>query len=141
MMHYRISKEFTFDMAHALSTYDGKCRNVHGHTYRLVVTVAGTPVGQSGDAQCGMVMDFHRLKELVQREILDAFDHALVLSEGNPIVVEGTAKIMRFPFEPTTENLLSHFASILSPALPQGVVLSSLRLHETPTSWVELCFD
>lgn len=64
-----ISKEFTFDSAHFLTHYHGKCENLHGHTYRLRVTVDG-PVGEDG-----MVVDFKELKSLVKEKVIDRYDH------------------------------------------------------------------
>ncbi len=64
-----VSKEFTFDAAHFLTKYQGKCERLHGHTYRLRVTVEG-PVGDDG-----MVMDFVELKKLVREKVIDRYDH------------------------------------------------------------------
>ena len=64
-----VSKEFTFDSAHFLTKYQGKCENLHGHTYRLRVTVEG-PVGEDD-----LVMDFVELKRLVKERVIDRYDH------------------------------------------------------------------
>jgi 6-pyruvoyltetrahydropterin/6-carboxytetrahydropterin synthase len=64
-----LSKDFTFDSAHFLTKYHGKCENLHGHTYKLRVTVEG-PVGEEG-----MVMDFKELKAVVKEKVLDRYDH------------------------------------------------------------------
>lgn len=129
-------------MAHALWMYDGPCRNVHGHSYRLYVTIAGRPADEPGSPKNGMVMDFTDLKAIVKREIVDTFDHAVVVSSsygeekttmfrslfGNTVVTE---------FQPTCENLVAHFADRIRPLLPVGVKLFSLRLFETATSYAE----
>ena len=73
-MILRLTKEFSFEMAHALPAYEGKCRNIHGHSYRLFVTVEGTPLMQDGSPTDGMVMDFHSLKECVEESIVEPFD-------------------------------------------------------------------
>lgn len=66
----KISKEFTFDAAHFLKDYHGKCENLHGHTYRMRVTVEGDIKPN------GLVMDFAEIKRIVNEKIIDKFDHA-----------------------------------------------------------------
>ena len=155
MMTLRLTKQFSFEMAHALPAYEGKCRNIHGHSYKLFVTVEGSPspAGQEGlplPGQ-GMVIDFHGLKECVEKAIVEPFDHALVLPRIDgmyPEVLPGqptveplggySAKLIMVDFLPTTENLLIHFAHLLRGGFPPGVRLYSLRLYETETSCAEL---
>lgn len=134
-MKMLLTKKFTFEMAHALDGYDGKCANLHGHSYHLEVTVEG---GAQPDN--GMVIDFHAIKDIVQKAVIDRFDHALVLKEGSTIISSGTSmpNLIRVPFNPTTENLLVHFAQLLEPQFPDGTRLHSLRLAETETSVAEL---
>ena len=79
MTKIRITKEFVFDMAHALSNYDGKCKNIHGHTYKLFVTLIGIPCEDCSSPKNGMVLDFGDLKNIVKIPIVDVFDHALVV--------------------------------------------------------------
>jgi 6-pyruvoyltetrahydropterin/6-carboxytetrahydropterin synthase len=138
----RVTKEFTFEMAHALWDYDGPCRNVHGHSYRLFVTLSGTPVGETGNPKNGMVIDFTDLKSIVKKEIVNLFDHAVVVSRrydkekmemftkmfGNTVLVD---------YQPTCENLVSDFADRISRQLPPGVKLHSLKLYETARSYAE----
>ena len=76
----RVTKEFAFEMAHVLWNYDGPCRNVHGHSYRLFVTLSGTPVNDPENPKNGMVIDFTDLKRIVKKEIVNVFDHAVVVS-------------------------------------------------------------
>lgn len=75
----RVTKEFTFEMAHALWNYDGPCKNVHGHSYRLFVTLSGSPVDDASDPKNGMVIDFSDLKRIVSEEIVRIFDHAVTV--------------------------------------------------------------
>ncbi|MDX9928508.1 MAG: 6-carboxytetrahydropterin synthase [Bacteroidales bacterium] len=138
----RVTKEFGFEMAHVLNNYDGPCRNVHGHSYRLFVTVAGSPVSDPGSPKLGMVIDFGDMKKIVRREIVDLFDHSVVVSTlepedriasfrslfGNTVVVD---------YQPTCENLVADFAARIVEHLPAGVILHSLRLFETATSYAE----
>src|SRR5210317_1698686 len=80
----RITKQFDFETGHALYGYDGKCKNVHGHSYKLSVTVIGHPISDSGNVKFGMVIDFTDLKEIVTTEIVDQFDHATVFNKNTP---------------------------------------------------------
>lgn len=144
-MLLRLTKQFTFEMAHALPAYEGKCRNIHGHSYKLFVTVEGTPLRQQGAPTDGMVMDFSAIKRVVEERIVSLFDHALVLPrlEGKPLDGEESlggfaARIIPVDFQPTTENLLLHFARLLDGQLPAGARLHSLKLYETETSCAEL---
>ena len=139
----RLTKEFSFESAHALWGYDGKCREVHGHSYRLFVTVKGEPIADPTSPKLGMVMDFGELKAIVAREITDRLDHSFVMRRTAE--AESLAEVMKSQFtnvilvdyQPTCENMLQDFAARLKAALPEGVELHSLRLHETATSYAE----
>jgi 6-pyruvoyltetrahydropterin/6-carboxytetrahydropterin synthase len=138
----RISKEFTFDMAHALLGYDGLCKNIHGHSYTLVVTVIGTPIQDATSPKIGMLIDFKDLKNLIKKQIIDRFDHALVLNNGSPkdlvdLLIKNYDKIVLLDYQPTTENLIAEMASTIQSLLPKNLKLFSLRLRETPTSYAE----
>ena len=140
-MKLRLTKQFDFQMAHTLSAYPGKCRNIHGHNYRLFVTVENEKECEKSiqtDYDNGMLMDFTALKSLVENEIIEVFDHAFVVPQDSPYAsIENTKKIV-LPFQPTCENLLLYFAKLLNDKLPEGVRLHSLKLHETETSFAEL---
>jgi 6-pyruvoyltetrahydropterin/6-carboxytetrahydropterin synthase len=142
MTRIRITKEFTFDMAHALWNYDGLCRNIHGHTYRLAVTLIGEPSTDSSSPKLGMVIDFSDLKDIVKKPVVERFDHALVLHRTHhlsallaPAVTHD--KIILVDYQPTCENLLVDFVTIIKRNLPGEVTLHSVKLHETPTSYAE----
>jgi len=136
MEQVRITRKFTFEMAHLLWQYDGACKNVHGHSYKLFVTVAGRPLCQKGHPKDGMVMDFKKLKALVREQITSHFDHALALSADVPVKVAEalrpvSPRIVTLPFQPTSENLVLHFVDILKQHLPAGVTLLTVELFET----------
>ena len=147
-MLLRLTKQFSFEMAHALPAYEGKCHNIHGHSYKLFVTVEGAPLQQQGAPTDGMVLDFHQLKEIVNRHIVEQFDHALVLprkgqepddNTDSPTQLGGyAAKLILVDFQPTSENLLLHFARLLNGQLPAGTRLHSLKLYEPEPSCAEL---
>lgn len=139
----RVTKEFTFDMAHALFNYDGPCKNIHGHTYRLQVTVAGYANQDPQNVKCGMLLDFGQLKKIVTEKIIETYDHALVLNEAMPASLKASChavseKVHFVPFQPTCENLLLDIKFKLQAALDNdGFILKAVCLHETPTSWAE----
>ncbi len=142
MSRIRLSKEFRFEMAHALWNYDGLCKNIHGHSYILRVTVIGTPINDDNHVKNGMVMDFGDLKRIVNEQIVDRLDHTVVLNEKSPYqkVLElpqmGGRHVIT-PYQPTCENMLVDFAERIKSNLPQNVELHSLRLHETANSFAE----
>ena len=135
-----LTKQFTFEMAHALPGYDGKCANIHGHSYHLEVTIQGLPIHDPTSPKNGMVADFGDIKQLVQQHILNHFDHALVLPRHSTLAqtLADQPNLIPVDFQPTTENLLQHFATLLQPHLPPHIQLHHLRLSETNTSYAEL---
>ena len=139
----RLTKEFSFEAAHALDGYDGPCREIHGHSYRLFVTVKGCPAAGEGDPKCGMVMDFGVLKRIVNEEIVSHFDHSLVLRQTpcnaslRAMLAERFGNIVTVDYQPTCENMVARFAAAIEKELPAGVELFSIRLHETATSFAE----
>lgn len=142
MAKIRVTKVFSFDMAHALDGYDGLCKHIHGHTYFLRISLLGEVKSEFGHPKNGFVMDFKDLKQLVMREILDVFDHSLVLHETSAFLAQmnvdfSTDRVILTDFQPTCENLLVHFVSKIQPNLPENVQLIAVRLDETPTSYSE----
>ncbi|MCX2740748.1 6-pyruvoyl trahydropterin synthase family protein [Pontibacter anaerobius] len=142
MTRIRLTRLFTFETAHALLNYDGPCRRIHGHSYKLEVTVMGTPLVEEEHPKNGMVMDFGDLKQLVQEHIIRQFDHALVLSQGTPDdLLEPLRKyehnLVLTPYQPTCENMLIDFQHRLQRILPDHVQLHHLKLWETQNSFAE----
>ena len=136
----RITKKFKFEMAHALHGYDGLCKNIHGHSYKLFVTVKGEIKNEQGNAKDGMVLDFDVLKNIVKPEIINKYDHSLVLNANSPhseINLSAFEKVFFLPYQPTSENLVADFAFKIKSKLPQGVELIKVVLSETETSFAE----
>ncbi len=139
----RITKHFDFETAHALYGYDGKCKNIHGHSYQLYVTVIGTPINDANHVKNGMVLDFGDLKNIVKSEIVDIFDHATVLNQNSPHkelaekIKPHSPKVLLVDYQPTSENMLIDFAEKISVKLPNSVTLHSLKLYETNNSYAE----
>lgn len=136
-MNIRITKEFKFEMAHALLGYDGPCKNIHGHSYHLSVTLKGKPSEKSGVSETGMVADFSVLKKIVNAEIIEAFDHSLVLNKDTPESIYSglyNQKLILLDFQPTCENLVIYFVNKMKKVLPANLLLYSITLKETSTS-------
>lgn len=138
----KVTKIFTFEMAHALLNYDGDCRNIHGHSYKLHVTILGKPLQQPGHAKDGMVIDFKQLNALVREKIIFAYDHALVLNDQSSAEIiddlkKMNQKMILKPFQPTCENLLLEFVQNIQTELPDGLELSGMKLYETASSYTE----
>ena len=139
-MIIRITKKFKFEMAHALHGYDGLCKNIHGHSYKLFVTVKGKIKEDSGNPKNGMVLDFDILKSIVKSEIINKYDHSLVLNANSPhseIDLSALDKVFFLPYQPTSENLVTDFALKIKSKLPQEIELYKVVLSETATSFAE----
>lgn len=139
---FYLTKIFHFEAAHALVGYDGKCRNIHGHSYELQVTVKGMPINESGNPKNGMVIDFHDLKRIVNEEVVERLDHSFIIGTNMPENFVESAKqnfdkIVCVAYQPTTENMLADFAERIKVKLPQNVELYSVRLQETRDSFAE----
>ncbi|OCB77358.1 6-pyruvoyl trahydropterin synthase family protein [Flavobacterium crassostreae] len=143
MSNIRITKQFNFETGHALYGYDGKCKNVHGHSYKLSVTVIGRPITNREDAKFGMVIDFSDLKKIVKEEIVDQFDHATVFNQTTPhieLAMELKKRghhVILVDYQPTSENMVIDFAQRIKSRLPIGIQLFSLKLQETESSFAE----
>ncbi len=138
----KITKQFSFEMAHALRNYDGLCRNIHGHSYKMDITLAGQPLQDESSPKNGMVMDFGDLKRLVNEEVISLLDHALVLNAKTDAQLIDTLKqnyekIVTVDFQPTTENLLIFISEKIKKRLPVTVKLCRIRLRETDTSYAD----
>ena len=133
MSKIRITKQFSFETGHALYGYDGKCKNVHGHSYKLSVTVIGTPITNRNDVKFGMVIDFTDLKKIVKEEIVDQFDHATVFNETTPHIElakelkDRGHHVILVDYQPTSENMVVDFSKRIMGRLPDGIKLFSLK--------------
>lgn len=139
-MNIRITKEFRFEAAHMLSNYDGLCRNVHGHSYRMFVTVRGAINHNVNDPKNGMVMDFGVLKGIVNRQVVDRLDHSLMIYRNSPEASKVTdlcERIYLTPYQPTCENMVCDFAERIQKELPKDIELVAIKLYETQTSYAE----
>jgi len=139
----RITRRFEFESGHALYGYDGKCKNIHGHSYKLWVTVKGTPINDASHPKNGMVIDFGDLKKVVKKYIVDLYDHATVFNQNSPhlelaeLLQHQKMRVVLHDFQPTCENMVVYFSEVLKEQLPSYVELVSLKLQETSGASVE----
>ena len=123
-----LTKTFSFDMAHRLSFHKGKCRNLHGHTYRMEVTLSGD------EDENGMVIDFNDMKAIIMDNVVDVLDHATVIYEKDELLMNAFPKVLKhviFPTEVTAENLCKWCAARLEEA---GLMIKQVAIWETPSS-------
>ena len=140
MIH--LTKIFRFEAAHALMGYDGRCRNIHGHSYEMRVTIKGMPIMDDSSPKNGMVMDFGDLKRIVNEEIVDHYDHAFIINHNMPQdfideVKRNYERIIVLPYQPTTELMLIDFSKKIKSRLPEGILLVKIFLKETEGSFAE----
>ena len=129
---YLLKTAATFDSAHFLSGYNGKCANIHGHTWKLEVAISSQELKETGEKR-GMIIDFSDLKKAV-RELASRFDHTLIYEKGS--LKDGTVaalsaegfKLTEVPFRPTAEHFAEHFYRSLAESLP----VKSVSVYETP---------
>lgn len=137
---FKIAKEFSFDMAHLLDGHDGKCKNLHGHTYKLQVEVAGD-LYIDGPKK-GMVMDFGDIKSVVKKLILTPMDHAFIFDQNSEreckiadVLVGLNSKVFAMSCRTTAEEISRFMFQRLTQE--GNLPISAIRLWETPTSFCE----
>ena len=135
---FKIAKEFQFDACHMLDGHNGKCHNLHGHTYRLLVEISNELITSGSSAD--MVMDYADIKSVVKQQIIDQLDHAYLYNQNNAnecqiaeLLQKMQCKIFAFPCRTTAEGMSKFIFDRLSQFLP----VSMIKLWETPTSYCE----
>ncbi len=142
MAKIRITKAYKFDTAHSLPGHDGLCKNIHGHSYELLVTLIGEPITDPQSPKYGMVIDFKDLKRIIKGLIVDEIDHSIILRNDAPESLlremkKNFDRILLVDYQPTSENMILDFAERIQKALPGNVKLHHLKLWETVTSYTE----
>ena len=132
---YSLQSEASFDAAHFLFGYQGKCKNIHGHCWRVVATIEAEALQEHGPER-GMLTDFGNLKRDL-KTLCDRFDHSLILEEGSlkeatlQALMEEDFHLEFLPFRTTAENFSKYFFDALS---EKGYPVSEIRVYETPTN-------
>jgi len=140
----KLTKIFHFEMAHAIHGYSGACKDIHGHSYELHVTVSYSDFKNDYIPSPGFIVDFKELKKMVNAAIVEKMDHGLLLSESyiaeHPSL-SSSKNLIIFDAEPTAENLLLHIKQLLNMAMPVKIKLVGLKLFETKDSYAEWAED
>ncbi|MET0381939.1 MAG: 6-carboxytetrahydropterin synthase QueD [Burkholderiaceae bacterium] len=141
-----ITKRLEFDAGHRIPQHESQCRNLHGHRYALEITLEGEPVDDPAASDHGMLMDFSDVKAIAKAHLVDLWDHAFLVHEGDALIRDLLARIpdhktVVLSRVPTAENLVATAFEILDPLYAahfgNGLTLKKLRLYETPTSWAD----
>lgn len=140
----QVTKVVEWDMGHRVPNHRSKCRNPHGHRYRLELTVAGDLVQEPGASSEGMVFDFGDIKQLMMQHVHDVVDHGFMVYEGDRILraffdhnAEQSFRVLVVPFIPTAENIARWCYEQLRGRFPPGVQIVLARVYETPNSWAD----
>lgn len=132
---YQLTTHASFDSAHFLSGYEGKCRNLHGHRWKLEVTVSSEKLAEEGQIR-GMIVDFGELKRDV-KNLADEFDHCLIMERGTLkektmiALMEEEFRIIQVEFRPTAENFARYFYERMKEL---GYQVSLVKVYETPNN-------
>lgn len=132
---YQLTTEHSFDSAHFLAGYDGKCGNLHGHRWRVLLTVQSETLREDRQ-QKGMCADFAELKKDLRTE-LDALDHVLIIEQGSlrestmKALQEEKFQVVEMPFRPTAENFARYFYELFT---LKGYPVAKVEVYETPNN-------
>jgi len=146
-----VTKEYSWAMAHMLAGHPGLCKNIHGHNYKMEVTVSrlnieheGFNDDESSFKRTGMVIDFKDLKKIVNEGLVAKLDHAFMYNQFSTDDVELEVasllenhgkKVFKVNYRPTAENMAKHFFKFLNARMPIGINVTRVKLYETDTSY------
>ncbi len=140
----QLTKIFHFEMAHAIHGYSGSCKNIHGHSYELHVTVSSRGRTDEYIPTPGFIIDFKEIKAMVKSSVIGYFDHKLLLSQafiaGHPTFSK-QENLVIWEWEPTAENILIYMKQKLDEHFMDKIQLVHLKLYETKDSYVEWIND
>ncbi|SFG20368.1 6-carboxytetrahydropterin synthase QueD [Oribacterium sp. WCC10] len=132
---FYLKSEASFDAAHFLKDYEGKCRNIHGHRWRVVVEIKGDKLSEDTQTR-GMLIDFSDLKKAV-KDMCDFFDHSLIYEKDSlkeatiAALTDEHFRLNEVPFRPTAECFSKYFYETLS---DKGFTVHRVEVYETPTN-------
>jgi 6-pyruvoyltetrahydropterin/6-carboxytetrahydropterin synthase len=142
-----ITRRLEFDSGHRIPNHDGQCKHLHGHRYAIEVTLTGEIADHPGKADDGMVLDFGDIKRLTHQHLVELWDHAFLVAKEDEVLVSflnslPNHKTVVMEHVPTVENLANTAFTILQPIFQQAfgghLVLTALRLYETPNCWADV---
>lgn len=131
----KIAKEFTWEMGHRLPEHFGKCKNIHGHSYKMIIEIDGDIDNN------GMVLDYYELKQIMN-PIIEELDHAFMVYTSDNQVIEFLDKIKSkkvvVGFQSTVENICMYLIKRVSEStLPDNIKKVKIRVCETPDDYAE----
>lgn len=141
-----ITRRLEFDAGHRIPNHKSQCRHMHGHRYAIEITLSGERISAANSSDEGMVMDFSDVKAIAQKLLVDSWDHAFLVYEGDKAVAEFLAtlpdhKTVKLNFIPTAENLAAEAFRILDSAYQDTygnhLRLQQIRIYETPNNWAD----
>lgn len=141
-----ITRRLEFDSGHRIPDHRSLCRHLHGHRYAIEVTVSGDVTRMDGDPRNGMVLDFSEIKSLVRSHIVDVWDHAFLVYQGDRQILEFLQSLpdhrtVVLDVVPTAENLAAKAYAILAPHIDElcdkALSLENVRIYETPNCWAD----
>ena len=139
-----VTKTIEWDMGHRIPNHNGQCRYPHGHSYKLEVTLKGTPITTKGASDEGMLIDFSDLKKILKEKIQSVLDHRFIIAEEDHFFKKALGeeasrelKIVYMPFIPTSENLIIWCYEQIKNEFPENLSCSKLKLYESSSSWSE----
>lgn len=142
----QITTRLEFDAGHRIPDHKSQCRNLHGHRYAIEITLSGDIIQQDHASENGMVMDFSDVKKIARETVVDVWDHAFIVYQGDQVVLEflnslPNHKTVIFPTIPTAENMASEAFRLLKAQYKDiygnHLTLERVRLYETPNSWTD----
>jgi 6-pyruvoyltetrahydropterin/6-carboxytetrahydropterin synthase len=142
----QITTRLEFDAGHRIPDHKSQCRNLHGHRYAIEITLSGDIIQQDHASENGMVMDFSDVKKIARETVVDVWDHAFIVYEGDQVVLDFLSslpnhKTVIFPTIPTAENMASEAFRLLKAQYKDvygnHLTLERVRLYETPNSWTD----
>ena len=132
---YQLTIEQSFDAAHFLAGYQGKCKNIHGHRWRVLLQVEAEKLKEDAQER-GMCMDFSVLKEALKK-VIEEYDHNFLIEKNSlkettvSALLEEGFSLLELPFRPTAENFARHFFEKFTEA---GYPVSMVQVYETPNN-------
>jgi len=142
----RITRRLEFDAGHRIPNHASLCRHLHGHLYAIEVTVSGDVITRSGDAEQGMIADFGRIKSLMNKHVVEPWDHAFLAYAKDQEIIGFLATIpnhrtVLFEAPPTAEHLAEAALQILMKACADTdgprIRIEQVRIYETPNCWAD----
>lgn len=147
MKKIEITRRLEFDAGHRIPNHAGQCRHIHGHRYRLEITVKGEIISTPGAEDEGMLIDFGLIKKIGINLVVDKLDHAFLVSKNDTALINFLSTIQEHKTVildkvPTVENIAEYIFQLLSPEIKKQyknkLQLTKVRLYETPNCWADI---